>query len=692
MPSLNTGNAILSNAIAVNSSYNVGIGGAASGSVKLQVTGSDILVNGLTIGKGAASIASNTVVGVSALPVNTTGTLNTAIGNLALLTNTTGYGNTSVGYSAIGYNTTGFFNVGVGVNALLSNTTGTYNNALGTAALYANTTGSYNTAVGQQAGTANTTGSNNIYIGNGSGLSITTGSNNTIIGNFAGTSALANNIVLADGAGNVRYQWDGTNNVFGNPLSGTSANFSDLVTINKAASLSSLTIKSSSSTTGLQLYLFGLNATLSNQDNGSLAFQTNGTDRLTIASTGAATFSSSVTASGTIVSTLDQSSNNQFINLVGTQSSYNQSYSLGIATSTKDFRIFDISASSERMRITSAGNVGIGTSSPTSKLEIQNSFCEVRSLSTTTGDYANFIVDTDNNTNYRLQIVGFGSTASGTLAGINRAGNGFLVKSGGTLAVGTRDSNALVLSTNETERMRVHSDGNISIGNPTNTGDLLYLAGNLKMITNGKIDSNGGYLAINSATGGNVLIGTTVDSGFKTFIKATNGLLISAGSSSSNNAFYVQNEAENKNLFIVRGDGVINTGNAANSPYNRTTGSLGNLFVDFDGTLYRGTASSQRFKENITDWSTSGLNTILALKPKTFTYKEDYYSQPERQFLGLIAEEVAEVCPLLADFKNEDGTGDVENVRYATIVVPLIKAVQELKAEIEELKELIKNK
>jgi hypothetical protein len=39
MPSLNTGNAILSNAIAVNSSYNVGIGGAASGSYKLQVTG-----------------------------------------------------------------------------------------------------------------------------------------------------------------------------------------------------------------------------------------------------------------------------------------------------------------------------------------------------------------------------------------------------------------------------------------------------------------------------------------------------------------------------------------------------------------------------------------------------------------------------------------------------------------------------
>jgi hypothetical protein len=48
MPSLNTGNAILSNAIAVNSSYNVGIGGAASSSFKLQVTGTTNLTGALT--------------------------------------------------------------------------------------------------------------------------------------------------------------------------------------------------------------------------------------------------------------------------------------------------------------------------------------------------------------------------------------------------------------------------------------------------------------------------------------------------------------------------------------------------------------------------------------------------------------------------------------------------------------------
>ena len=58
MPSLNTGNAILSNPIKVDSSYNVGIGGAASGSFKLQVTGTTSLTDNLTmtIASGTKSI------------------------------------------------------------------------------------------------------------------------------------------------------------------------------------------------------------------------------------------------------------------------------------------------------------------------------------------------------------------------------------------------------------------------------------------------------------------------------------------------------------------------------------------------------------------------------------------------------------------------------------------------------------
>jgi hypothetical protein len=120
--------------------------------------------------------------------------------------------------------------------------------------------------------------------------------------------------------------------------------------------------------------------------------------------------------------------------------------------------------------------------------------------------------------------------------------------------------------------------------------------------------------------------------------------------------------------------------------YNNTTGVAANMQIDSNGFFSRSTVSSLRYKENIKDWNGNGLDTILALKPKTFKYKKDYYNKADIDFLGLIAEDVAEISPYLADYENEDRTGQVENVRYAFIVVPLIKAIQELKAEIETLK------
>lgn len=73
MPSLNTGNAILSNPIKVDSSYNVGIGGAASGSFKLQVTGTTNLTGALTGTSGTFSGAFTLATTSGVLAVNTTG-------------------------------------------------------------------------------------------------------------------------------------------------------------------------------------------------------------------------------------------------------------------------------------------------------------------------------------------------------------------------------------------------------------------------------------------------------------------------------------------------------------------------------------------------------------------------------------------------------------------------------------------
>jgi hypothetical protein len=156
----------------------------------------DILVNGLTVGRGGGSISTNTVLGTTALSSNTTGASNVAIGINSLNTNTTGGSNVAVGQSSLQTNNSN------------------QNTAIGNQAMQFNTTGTANTGIGHTALQNNTTGNNNIAIGYESGKSITTGSNNTIIGNYAGTTTLANNIVLADGAGNIRYQWNGTFNNF----------------------------------------------------------------------------------------------------------------------------------------------------------------------------------------------------------------------------------------------------------------------------------------------------------------------------------------------------------------------------------------------------------------------------------------------------------------------------------------------
>ena len=123
--------------------------------------------------------------------------------------------------------------------------------------------------------------------------------------------------------------------------------------------------------------------------------------------------------------------------------------------------------------------------------------------------------------------------------------------------------------------------------------------------------------------------------------------------------------------------------------YSNTSANVPNVYIGSSYDMGRGTASSMRYKENINDWGGNGLDTILALKPRTFTYKEEYYKHPERVILGLIAEEVAETCKYLADYENEDGSGQVENVRYAYIVVPLIKAIQEQQKQIETQQEQI---
>jgi len=194
---------------------NTGAFTTLAASSTLNVTGAGS-IEGLTVGRGAGAVSTNTAVGASALAANTTGiqktavgasaaTLSTgnqvtAVGASALSALTTGVENVAVGVFSGGAMTTGGYNTAVGDDSLRFTTTGSNNTAQGYGALFNNTTASNNTAVGYQAGYSNTTGAGNTFLGYTAGTAVTTGSNLTVIGNTASASAVGatNEITLGN--------------------------------------------------------------------------------------------------------------------------------------------------------------------------------------------------------------------------------------------------------------------------------------------------------------------------------------------------------------------------------------------------------------------------------------------------------------------------------------------------------------
>lgn len=192
----------------------------------------DANYNTIVGGGTAISGYDNTALGLSALGNGSVGIYNVAVGDSAQAGVQSGSYNVSLGAFALeGFPiplgaSSGSYNTAIGTSAMQNLGQGSYNVALGLSALQgrAPNTGSasYNIAIGVSASFSASSAINNTTIGYRAGANITTGSYNTIIGSFTGSSTLANNVVLADGQGQVRYQWNGSTNGFTGSISQTS--------------------------------------------------------------------------------------------------------------------------------------------------------------------------------------------------------------------------------------------------------------------------------------------------------------------------------------------------------------------------------------------------------------------------------------------------------------------------------------
>jgi hypothetical protein len=473
-------------------------------------------------------------------------------------------------------------------------------------------------------------------------------------------------------------------------------------------------------------------------------------------------------------------------------------------TDANPIRIF--TNATERMRITSAGNVGIGTTSPTDKLVVSNAGANtlhfdveysggastIYSYNRSTSAYTNLQLSASNiifqsgGTTERMRITSTGNvligttsdpygnllalvqsnSASATTLQITNSSNastttktaqvmfnisdtGSSIKNaanivaiptgvnvlGADLAFGTRsgDGNPPI------ERMRITSTGNVGIGTSSPTSgyklDVKGLVrfgndGNANVLQMGDLDANSTYIQSVSTAGaaknlvfyntgetmritstGNVGIGTTAP-GHKTVIQTANdtvGLLVTTNANETETGLYIRpdNSTGTIKLFASGntdktfafltgntermrltsgGDLCINataTSGSAKLYVNglavfgsAQVGSLGTGTVySSSGTLTNTNPSDKRLKENIIP-ITYGLNEILKLNPVSFDWKND--NNKNKQF-GFIAQEVQEVMPEAII------EGEYLGLEKDAIYTALVNAIKELEARLKTL-------
>jgi hypothetical protein len=140
---------------------------------------------GVNAGLNTTTGNDNSFFGSGAGTANTSGSNNSFFGHNAGLASTVAAGNSFFGYQA-GRLTTAGWNSFFGDSAGFANTTGESNAFFGDSSGKANTTGKWNSFFGSVVGAANTTGEENSFYGGASGEKNTTGTWNSFFGAFAG--------------------------------------------------------------------------------------------------------------------------------------------------------------------------------------------------------------------------------------------------------------------------------------------------------------------------------------------------------------------------------------------------------------------------------------------------------------------------------------------------------------------------
>jgi hypothetical protein len=335
----------------------------------------------------------------------------------------------------------------------------------------------------------------------------------------------------------------------------------------------------------------------------------------------------------------------------------------------------------ERMRISSSGNVGIGTTNPTYGLQVYGTtgltsgISLQRAQSTGLGSGIDFkrAIDTSGTSTAQTvngsglgQINFFGTTDTGSFSDYNSARIRAIATEPTTV---TANGGALLFditannSTTPTEAMRIDNTGNVGIGT-TNPWAKLTVNGGIGMQLATTTDPNGvGY--------GTDEFNYTNASG--TFKVNHYGMTVAKLPTSA--ATYISGHGEialftaGQNRLHIKGDGNVGIG---------TTNPTALLHVNGVALATAwNTSSDVRLKEHITEIE-NPLDKILQLRGVEFVWRSDVGAptkHDQTHDIGVIAQEVEKVFPEAVTSPKDGG---FKSVAYSKLIAPVIGAIQEL--------------
>ena len=204
----------------------------------------------------------------------------------------------------------------------------------------------------------------------------------------------------------------------------------------------------------------------------------------------------------------------------------------------------------------------------------------------------------------------------------------------------------------------------------------------LEMVGVGSTTNSSGYFGITNSSNGDIFeIDTNGNVGIS---DQTADLKLEVVGNSTDGYFGVSSVHSNDgDLFIVDENGNVGVGD--NNPSEAQFVVNGDIYADvsasvgadplcWDGSslsLIGDCTSLAKYKDNIEDLSL-GLEDLLALQPREFDW--DLGAKDDHD-LGFIAEEVAAVSPLLAEYDHETGT--LNGVKYSRLTALIVKGMQE---------------